>query len=667
MSKAAAGWFSGCNSNKNPYFLPDNQYRWGVNVANRGGLASTRPGYSLRLSIPDGNFQGYTTFNVRDANAPENRTVYHVFAVDGAVYAHPVGQPAPADWDTVKLGFTFDPDAKRIYWAKTEKTVASNASGGPAITPSVRVLMIQDGVSPAAAWDGTTETTLSEVAPDNQTPTGTWMEWSGNRLWVAVDNTLVASDLGDPFSFTERTLGTGRGDFIFTDTITGLANSTADANRSSLMVFTLFDTETLDTSELDREEWNKAGFRKTLYPGVGCVAGRSITLHAGLLWWYSSGGLINSDAAAAAFLTSQLRYRDVEMAQSKRNLAPDLSNICSASFESYLLMSVPHGDPLNAHTMVLDYSVSDEFNSDLPPAWSGVWTGTRPVEWSKTFIDGEERIFYGSVDYQSADRTFNHIWEAFQPNKYDSYEITTADNARVRVQVPIYCSFETKLLGDGLDLKKFKFFEADVLNTEGTLNIKGSYAGSFGGYRQVLEKKVHSNTNRTSNAEIQALYDYLGAFRPQSRRLRSETAGLEDDDGDNVQSEYCVTIDKAFSIYLQWCGWTSIEAIKVYMEPWTEESSGDCEDDEDGIRVLTEEGRSFIVAEEDTSTLTADESRPKSQFSAPFYPGYPEVFYSSIPVAWEDLDSRSTCLPCARATFTPPVKTDISINGEKVY
>lgn len=57
----------------------------------------------------------------------------------------------------------------------------------------------------------------------------------------------------------------------------------------------------------------------------------------------------------------------------------------------------------------------------------------------------------------------------------------------------------------------------------------------------------------------------------------------------------------------------------------------------------------------------------RSAFVSPLTPRYREVFYSSIPVTWEDLpDGCVTCLPCARDTFEPPTQELLIVNEKPV-
>lgn len=56
-----------------------------------------------------------------------------------------------------------------------------------------------------------------------------------------------------------------------------------------------------------------------------------------------------------------------------------------------------------------------------------------------------------------------------------------------------------------------------------------------------------------------------------------------------------------------------------------------------------------------------------SAFVSPITPRYREVFYSSIPVSWQDpVEGCVTCLPCARDTFEPSTMSVILIDGVPV-
>jgi hypothetical protein len=598
--KTGTAWLGGCNSVRLPWVLPDAQFIWGVNVVNRGGIVQTRPGYICRLTLPAGNLQGCHFFRVtQNLVTPID---YLVFAVDGLVYAIPFPLVQPKDWSIYQLAnIQFSKSAKNVYWADTQQSATENNLGELQILPTFSILVMQDGVTNPAYWDGTTS---AHSNPNNTPvpgiPIGTWMSFSGNRLWVASQNQVYASDIGNPLQFLETIQGTARGTIQFFQQITGLVNAIGINRESVLYVFTQDQTFAIQSGISDRTTWaTTVDFKVVLFPSIGCIAGRSVVNHVGLLWWYSAGGLVSSDSAAAAYLTSQVKFKDIEMARSKRNFAPDISNICGASFESYLLMSVPSGDFLNAHTMALDYSVADELNQDLAnPAWQGVWTGIRPIEWATGTVDGTHRIFAASVDYASlpGETSFNHIWEGFQANRMDSYSTIDLNNSPIQVDNQIYCSFETKKYGDTMDLKKMAYAEIDLIEMGGNVNLLVSYAGTKGSYYEILRKKMNAqlDDSNTSSQEVHNIFDAIGSFRPQGRRLWTGVA-LISDQCQSVESQYDNTRDKAFSLYFQWCGRMGIECFRIFTQVVPEKSTGGCEEDETSINIATYSGQTFKI------------------------------------------------------------------------
>lgn len=590
-----AGWMSGMNSVRYPWFLRQDQYRRGVNVVNRGGVIQTRPGFRMRLTLPEGNLQGMVHFQVTKNG---RRDDYLVFAVDGKIYFSPFPLVQPRLWEQFRLkNLQFDSSVDMIYFAVAEKTVTTAPDQTLQIVPSHNVLMIQDGVGPAAYWDGEEDRHLVEAAPSLETPTGTWMTFSGGRLWVARENVLLASDLFDPIKFSERVEGEGRGDFAFPKNITGMANFIGNDRLEVVVVFTDERSEIVLSGIRDRTQWaTTQGMQSVLFPSTGCVAGRSIVFQAGLMWWYSSGGLVASDSAASTNLTSQINYRDAEMAFSKQFLSDDQSMICGLSFENYLLLSMPIGQNLNSETFVLDYSPMSEFASEKIPAWSGVWTGIRPVQWASPVIGGKRRAFAASVDYKAlSDGSHNHIWEAFMPEREDTYfelgsDFTTTDFSR-----PIFCEFETRLMGDGHDLKSFQYADISLIEVAGDAYVVADYRGTRGAYKPVLCKRIIAPiTAISSGANVPD--DQLGIFdglKKQSRRVMTENA-LPSDGCPTCESEYSENIDKAFSVLVRWCGQMAVESIRVFMEPWAERAEGRCEEDETQVCLVGEDGKNYI-------------------------------------------------------------------------
>lgn len=619
--KASSGWLLGVNSVRNPWALPDNQIKWAVNCSVRGGIVQTRPGYSMKLSLPPGNFQGGILFaSNKQANAsdtitqngvtrvvpaqiflPDGTTTmadelpYVVFAVNGNVYYSPFPLTQPKNWEDYRLkNIKLDPSVDQFVFTLATQTAQVSTGGDVTVTPSHRIVVIQDGVSLPAYWDGSNKTGFQT----SSIPIGYWMAFSGNRLWVAAKNIVLASDLGDPTSFTERLTGAGRGDFAFARVVTGMTNYIGQNNDTKLIIFTDRATYSLASGIYDRAQWpNTANFQTTLYPTIGCVAGKSISFQAGQLWWYSQGGLVSADIAASAYITSQSLYRDVEMARVKAFMAGDTSKICAMNFENYLLYSVPYLEPCNSATMVLDYAAASEWSSQRIPAWCGVWTGTRPVEWISGVIDGTPRCFHFSVDYAATnDGSYNHLWESFMPDRADTYFDIDADGNIVEKVNRIYSQMETGLLGDYSDYKQFVYGEVESCEIGGTVDVSVSYRGSKGIYQNILKTRLLAVTSEYQwiNSDFSKEIEQLGFLNTQYRRLITENSQRT---ASSISCESSLTndIDKGFSMLIEWCGEFGVESVKIFLDPWSEKSIGSPQVPETKSCVVSQDGESISI------------------------------------------------------------------------
>ena len=625
IEKVTSGWTKGVNSVRNPWNLAADQLKWGVNVTVRGGIVQTRPGQGMKLSLPPGNLQGgcffgankqakaadistssgttstisATIYNYDGTESYEEELPYILFAVSGSVYFAPFPLVQPKDWNDYKLtNISLSPDVKEVVFAVATQTSSLSAGGDVVVTPSNRVVIIQDGVSAPAYWDGSDK----KGGQESTMPIGYWMAFSGNRLWVAARNIVYASDIGNPFSWTERTQGAGRGDFAFPRTITAMVDFIGQDNDTKLIVFTDRSTYSLSSGILDRSLWaSSANFQKTLYSTIGCVAGKSIAFQAGLMWWYSRGGLVNANVAAGAYVSSQALYKDVEMARVKRYMPPNVSSICATSFENYLLYSLPYLEALPSATMVLDYAAASELTQSEIPAWAGVWNGTRPIEWVSGTIEQQPRLFHFSVDYvPTTDGSFNHLWESFLPERVDSYLQINPDGSTTTKYSRIYSQAETALMGDGMDLKQLKYGELDCSQIGGTVDLRVSYRGSKGAYQPILNTRFLAVTDEyqfDKTPQAQSIAEY-GILRTQHRRVSTES--VQRLDVSSCETRYSSDVDKAFSLLVEWCGELGLEAVRVFMDPWQEVSVGIPQADEKESCIIHEDGTS--------STITLEES-----------------------------------------------------------
>jgi len=633
LVKTTAGWVRGANSVRNPWGLPEDQYKWGVNITNRGGIVQTRPGFSMRLSLPAGNFQGGIVFNAnKQAQAPETiilsngervqrkgkiytsdggtiqaaEVSYVVFCVDGKVYYAPFPLVQPKSWSDYQLsGVSLDPNVDKVNFAVATQSAAISSGNNSTITPAHRLIVIQDGISSPVYWDGSNNT--GNISSDM--PVGYWMAFSGNRLWVANGNIISASDLANPLGWDERTSGYGKGDFSVSRPVTALVDYVGQNNDTRLYVFTDRSTYSLASGILDRAQWAAtSNFQNTLFPTIGCVAGKSIAFQAGQMWWYSQGGLISVDVAASSYLSSQVLYKDVEMAKARRLMASDYTGICAVSFENYLLTSIPYLETLNSATMVLDYASASEWNQAKTPSWAGVWTGIRPVEWTTGVIENQPRCFAFSVDYAATnDGSFNHLWEAFSPDRHDIYLQINQDSSTTELINRIYCQFETALLGDQMDLKQLAYGELDCNQIAGTVDAKVSYRGVRGQYQQILSTRLLAinESYQYATSPYKDEIDSLGVLQTQYRRLITENI-TRTQKSQSCESVNTLDVDKAFSFLVEWCGAFGVEAIRMYQDPFSTPSVG----------VVTKPETTYCVIGEDGSSISVSIQQPPEETAA---------------------------------------------------
>jgi hypothetical protein len=595
----------GQNSYLKPQKLPVGQYIEGMNILCRGGSPQTRPGSRTVLTIPDGNFQGITLFT------PANGVAHLVWAVDGRVYAasHPFTS-------CVRLpGIQFSPTAPFIAWASCLKSTYYTPEGVIEFHANpYSVLVMQDGFSRAAYWDGTVSSHLDPTPSErfsesgeilsvegrDGTPIGLWMIWSNDRLWVSRGNQVFASDAGNPLKFTEGQYLNEARAFYLPGPCTGMAEV---SDNQGIICFTESTGTFLQSSIRDRTEWlNTPQFQKTILPNIGCVAPRSIVNQYGMLWWYSTKGLISLNDALRINFTSRLDIQDNEMFSTKYAMSYDMSRICGAQHENLLLMSVPYADVYNTRTMVLDQA---PFNGNVN-AWASHWTGWRPIEWATGLISSEERVYFGSIDFDGK----NRIWEAMTPDHTDN-------------GVPITCYLITREhMFQSRDFKLFHHAEVEIENLLGECSVMIAAAGTRGGYQRVGGAELVATNGQIYGDQT---YGYganqFGGSRPQTRLVKTETSPAPSECNSGcVESSLSAMVDKAFSLLIAWSGRVAINSYRIFATSVANSYEGECNPDETGPRLLTEEGcgsgelfSSLEAFESYTSTKTHAREHPDTE------------------------------------------------------
>jgi hypothetical protein len=487
-----------------------------------------------------------------------------------------------------------------VSFTRCIQSVTEAADGTLTDIEPLPVLMMQDGVSRAAYWDGKTARHLNPTKKNpyggpSETPTGLWSAWSGNRYWTALGSRVRASNLLNPLTFTEEDLLEEGGFLQFPSNITAMTNT---FDFTALLVFTDNTTSTLQTSLIERTQWaTTPGFQKVIFSGIGCVGGNATATQWGMVWWYSHDGIIGLDEGLRAYQSSKVTYRDREMAWSKGNISLGYkSGIAMGAFENLLFVSVPSGDKFNAHTWVMDEAPLDVltyWGYFGLPSWSGIWEGVRPVQWVTAPISGAMRVFCLSQDYPNlGDSTAtlkNNVWEMVTETRLDD----SIDINLNRMQRSIPCTLETKLLGYDGTYKFFRFAEIYLDNLEGEVDLTVSYAPRRGGYKVVLQKHIVSSDWIVQNSSTQIPVDtfVFDAVRPQSRVVRTiseaktyTTPNSGDDAWQAVQTSANVPFprqkDYAFSVLLQWTGRMSVSSVRAYFDAEEQEVEGIAEANE---------------------------------------------------------------------------------------
>lgn len=557
------GW-RGMNSGVDPEFLDDSQAFQCMNVVSRGGKLRTRPSFNSLFNAPNGFPQGITLFT------PNNGIPNLVFACGGYIYYSPFPF---VEYDKLP-NVQFSPQSRFVVFQDTLQTTDYDADGRFFFLNRPRkILVMQDGNTPAAFWDGSESRHLNPQKSNqeftlplrDETPLGLWMAWVADRLIVFRGNLGYASDIGNPLKFTEtQYLSEGRA-FTFPDDVTGAVQP---YSGSPLVVFTNNTRTELRVDIRDRTKWvDTQDFQQTDY-NLGCVSGRSIVRSYGETWWFTQYGITNLNYALRVNNDSSFRYLDNEMAVSKARLSPTLEGICATSFENYLLMSVPATDIYNKHTWVLDQSNTPAGNA----AWDGYWTGIRPVQWATDVIEGKPRAFCLSLDEDGVGR----VWEAFGDERSDN-------------GCPITCLVETKRYNDqNKEDKQFSHARLHLDEIVGTVDLATDFAGDRGPYNRILTKRFESTRGSVKDGFMNQFQDFVSQSRVINTQRTDRLRGACNDCG--VEGEQPHNISSAFSISLTWSGSMAVRGVQLFYDTKTTDYEPDCGDDESGDRIVTAGG-----------------------------------------------------------------------------
>jgi hypothetical protein len=599
-------WPGGVDSFLYPTDLVQGTYAWGVNIVNRGGVVQTRPGKHRTISFCGRIAQGaHWCRTVDDQN-------YVLVAIDGKVY----WALFPFLTWTQAANISLNPLATRVWFATGIQAIQYNTDDSIAVLPNpINIVTIQDGTTGPWYWNAVDYTNgqitagyITGTANKVPMPIGGPMLWKDNYMWLASKNIVYASDLLYPQAFSQNDFLAENTGFRMPRAITNMIPSP----EQGVLVETDSSLHSLQSFIQDRTQWSSTqGFQADINTEVGLVAPFAIAYMHGMPWMLTARGLISYDRAQNTTLTSVILTQDGEMMRSKQLLSQSVTRSCMGVWENCLLLSVPASSPYNRHTWVLDAGISQKLNNDLGMCWSGIWTGTFPVQFVSPIVNGVQHIY--ELSYSSGYLALNqgespspmnagdgalppqaniHFYENMIPNQIDDVESS------------INCSFETRaFILNTDDYYRFVFAEFMLVHLRGIVKFQVYVSGLAGNYQPLFSTTLRADIGPWGNDQDAVLYYVAGAgeqvpegtttefenYRSQVRHLRStEYIVHQSKDGAAcTEIQRLDGVDKAFQLLIQWQGRLGIRQLKFFYDRQLQSPLGICPTDESDTPHIT--------------------------------------------------------------------------------
>ena len=211
-------------------------------------------------------------------------------------------------------------------------------------------------------------------------------------------------------------------------------------------------------------------------------------------------------------------------------------------------------------------------------------------------IDGQERIFFASVDFDGK----NRIWEANLSDKTDNGG-------------PITCFIQTKEHQfQSRDWKTFKYAKLQLMEIYGHTSIMVAVAGTRGAYQPILRKDISADIGQVYPGSLYgAAGPLIAGCRPQTRSIRTQDMpGIAPVNEAMVESDDKSLSDTAFSLLIVWSGAMGLRSYRMFAYIDPQGYDGTCEKDEVAPRLLSESGAG--------STTIFSQTSPFSLFTSDF-------------------------------------------------
>jgi hypothetical protein len=243
-----------------------------------------------------------------------------------------------------------------------------------------------------------------------------------------------------------------------------------------------------------------------------------------------------------------------------------------------LMVAVPHASQFNRHIWIQDGGVAPKLNSTVGACWSGIWTGTYPIQFATIIYEGVEHNYElsyangymapGGIKYPIS------IWENFLSIQYDD------------LVTPVRSKWESRMFRMPSDeIFQACFLEILVTQLSGTVNLKFSIAGIAGLYSHLSTSILRADIGPFFNPAMLTIYygfpgqadTVIQSYRPQNRYPRSKEVNVVASTGSSHYIEVGSNdyIDKGFQVLLEWTGNLSLRGIKLYYRPASHRAVGE--------------------------------------------------------------------------------------------
>ena len=390
-----ASWEAGMNAGVSPQRVPANQCCDAVNVQFRGGQPHPRPSWGESHTFQIGGtgtdytkyvsgiFQGAIYYNGTERDYVVCISGGRVYVVEPLPNKIEVTDVTPADGGN-------DPDIPLCWLCQADK-----------------YLVIQDGIhTPIVLLDKTAK----RAEGVNPIPVGTVMCYVNGRLWVAIDNQILAGDLigsedDAVLKFSEAIYLNEGGSFKLPAaqgnvvSMNYIASQDTSTGQGTLLIGGEYGWSSIN-GLIPRDQWKNVPIQQVTLVEIGSTGHRSVVNVNGDLWFLAHDGWRTYRQARAEITGWNQVPLSSNVRQYVDNDSPANRPFVSAVFFDNRLLCTAMPTASNrrsyhAGLLSLDFDpVSTGFGQTTGPAWDGLHVlPASPIQLVTGVFQGIKRCF----------------------------------------------------------------------------------------------------------------------------------------------------------------------------------------------------------------------------------------------------------------------------------